>query len=747
MAQQRERHRNHGAGSGGRRAVAADPRRLAAQAALPGGWARDFDYHTHHADRDRLTADLVERYARALGLDPTAIEVALDGPQLALRPGAHGVAQGSTVALDSRRFDPRHDAGKRLIAHELAHVAQVEAGHQGAAIASAAAEQEAGVQSARLVAGIPAAPIAHGLSSQAVAASYGECESPAPTAREIVEPYASFLPFSDQYASLDEDGLARALAVVAQSQGPELAIQAIDFLYEADQDDVAFSLCTKVWTDDGVLAGVAPELLERVRSAMAGGADHEELMQIARIDRTGAGVCEVAPAEFGGGSAGATAAPTETGTASPATTTTSTATTAGAKASTSTDAAAAAPIELPSGEPSVELVLSWMALGERDQSKLTDRIFVLIHPEFEGKTSKSYKKGPERDSFVAAWNDAKATYVVPAQAEQAIKDEVQGNKYAAITSEELHTATQAEGNANSGTVHNAYKNSASAYGELSQTERGQRHTAAKDEQAKTGLVVDEQNADQQALIARAKAFFGAPAALSAGKQALAKLVIGASQREEDGITLNPELERRLGLFLQFCAQEDLLERTSVVGSGVRGYSTAHRLSLCYVFNRLSLGKTVSSKFKVDEFAANLVATPLDTSGYTWITEPHKAELARLVAGEADTTGKTGSDALKAFFKREEVYATAKAIGVQQDQASEGFDRGTPERLPNTGWTGVSNHCGGNALDVDIFYVFPSMYDPIIDELAKAFGVHRPVKNGTTPEYWHYECFPDAKVRS
>ncbi len=79
---------------------------------------------------------------------------------------------------------------------------------------------------------------------------------------------------------------------------------------------------------------------------------------------------------------------------------------------------------------------------------------------------------------------------------------------------------------------------------------------------------------------------------------------------------------------------------------------------------------------------------------------------------------------------------------QRYQAAEGFSRLTEifgKRLPNTNDTmGISNHCGGEAMDIHFPFVF-NYYDPIIDAIALIFGLHRPVKDSRgSPEHFHYE---------
>jgi hypothetical protein len=79
--------------------------------------------------------------------------------------------------------------------------------------------------------------------------------------------------------------------------------------------------------------------------------------------------------------------------------------------------------------------------------------------------------------------------------------------------------------------------------------------------------------------------------------------------------------------------------------------------------------------------------------------------------------------------------------TQDAQAAEGYpkEEAWTSRRPNVNdRTGISNHCGGEAIDVTFPFVF-NYYDPIIDAIALYFGLYRPVKDSRgSPEHWHYE---------
>ena len=99
---------------------------------------------------------------------------------------------------------------------------------------------------------------------------------------------------------------------------------------------------------------------------------------------------------------------------------------------------------------------------------------------------------------------------------------------------------------------------------------------------------------------------------------------------------------------------------------------------------------------------------------------------------SDARGARGGDSLS-------VLTTTTKFTVPK--AAEGFPKSEVEtrRRPNTYDTiGISNHCGGEAIDVTFPFKF-NYYDPIVDALAAYFGLYRPVKDSRrSPEHWHYE---------
>ncbi len=101
-----------------------------------GGLARDFALQKPHASRAVvldgdagrafLTQWLVAELLPALGLDPSKIEIRIN-PESAARldaRGASGLVESGKVFLHPDRYAPQTGAGRRLLAHELAHLAQ-----------------------------------------------------------------------------------------------------------------------------------------------------------------------------------------------------------------------------------------------------------------------------------------------------------------------------------------------------------------------------------------------------------------------------------------------------------------------------------------------------------------------------------------------------------------------------------------------------------------------------------------------
>jgi hypothetical protein len=145
---------------------------LASERARRGGAAVKDDDLGRAAGTRRLVAELAPR----LGLRPEDVDVRMDEDACA-RAGAigtSGLMQDGRIFLRPTAFDPQEAQGRELLAHELTHVAQREAGKGGRPLAPAsAAEVEAHGLATRLAAGQGVAAVQYGLPLERLAAHGG----------------------------------------------------------------------------------------------------------------------------------------------------------------------------------------------------------------------------------------------------------------------------------------------------------------------------------------------------------------------------------------------------------------------------------------------------------------------------------------------------------------------------------------------------------------------------------------------
>jgi predicted chitinase len=103
-------------------------------------------------------------------------------------------------------------------------------------------------------------------------------------AHSLLSMYATFLPYTSIYINLDENGLARLLAIYAKFDD-KLVLEVFDLLDDSDTDDVAFEMVHRASSAD--LAKFDHHVLARLRRAMAGwGQTPAETQQIDRINHT-----------------------------------------------------------------------------------------------------------------------------------------------------------------------------------------------------------------------------------------------------------------------------------------------------------------------------------------------------------------------------------------------------------------------------------------------------------------------------
>ena len=117
----------------------------------------------------------------------------------------------------------------------------------------------------------------------------------------------------------------------------------------------------------------------------------------------------------------------------------------------------------------------------------------------------------------------------------------------------------------------------------------------------------------------------------------------------------------------------------------------------------------------------------DQDGNEWVSA---ANVARVEDAQGD------DEAMQALLP--DLRADSARVAVQTAVAAEGYED-TAQRRPNVKpGTFVSNHLKGLAVDVFHQWIFPNLFDPVIDSVALYFGVYRACKDLSTPEHWHYE---------
>jgi hypothetical protein len=236
--------------------------------------------------------------------------------------------------------------------------------------------------------------------------------------------------------------------------------------------------------------------------------------------------------------------------------------------------------------------------------------------------------------------------------------------------------------------------------------------------------------DANAMIQAAKGFATSPKALDATQQANAKITW--SNLTLDGVAANPQLVARLDRFQQFLAWAGLVTGPTASASCMRSPKTAHKLSVGWMFSasNTTKGSGLHSADNRKKLADNLVNTGgTDLDGTEWVST---ASITKVKGVKDDDAG------LKTLLD-DEISPAARKIQKQDAQAAEGY-RDAEHRRPNIlPGSGISNHLIGEAADVFQKWVFPNVYDPIIDAMAMYFGLYRACKDlSSSPEHWHYE---------
>jgi len=244
---------------------------------------------------------------------------------------------------------------------------------------------------------------------------------------------------------------------------------------------------------------------------------------------------------------------------------------------------------------------------------------------------------------------------------------------------------------------------------------------------------------QKELLAMADAFKADPK-LGEGRRTFG---IPGSFLSQDGETLSMDLVGRLQQFYQFCQYAQIVTADApAVSSGIRGRPTAHKLSVHWMLNTKS--QLLNSTANQQKFAQNIV--DIDgkdpACGETWADTTQISRFSAALGKLGDETTKAEAEGEIAEVTKEIQNAKGKTVDdkwKQGAQAIEGYPTSmTDMRKPNVSDCSVSNHCGGEAMDITFPFVM-NYYDPIIDAVALKFGLYRPVKDSSnSPEHWHYE---------
>lgn len=188
----------------------------------------------------------------------------------------------------------------------------------------------------------------------------------------------------------------------------------------------------------------------------------------------------------------------------------------------------------------------------------------------------------------------------------------------------------------------------------------------------------------------------------------------------DGVSLAGSLMGKVQALMEWAIYNDMVLGDIVIGSGMRSPKAAHYLCVRYEQANMDKNKNVT--------LAALQALPggRDADGNKWY-EP----------------GWTETQAIEYAQKK------IKDAGASGKVAAAGYNPGDPRRapLPLNGKPGVSNHCSGHAVDVDIKW--RSAEDPNKvdlwgwEQLYHQFGLTRPLHRdrggkASTQESWHIE---------
>jgi hypothetical protein len=188
----------------------------------------------------------------------------------------------------------------------------------------------------------------------------------------------------------------------------------------------------------------------------------------------------------------------------------------------------------------------------------------------------------------------------------------------------------------------------------------------------------------------------------------------------DGVSLSGSLMSKVQALMEWAIANDMVLGNIVIGSGMRSPAAAHYLCVRYEIANMESNKRVTLE------ALKALPNGRDADGHKWYEPGWTAEQAIQHA--------------KDLMKKE---------GASGKVAAAGYNFGNAKRapLPISGAPGVSNHCSGHAVDVDIPWRSPD--DPhkvdlwAWEQIYHQFGLTRPLHrdrggSAKTQESWHIE---------
>lgn len=188
----------------------------------------------------------------------------------------------------------------------------------------------------------------------------------------------------------------------------------------------------------------------------------------------------------------------------------------------------------------------------------------------------------------------------------------------------------------------------------------------------------------------------------------------------DGVSLSGTLMSKVQALMEWAIHNDMVLGDIVIGSGMRSPKAAHYLCVRYEIANMDTNR------KVTLDALKALPGGRDADGNKWY--------------EAGWTEQQAIDNAKKLIKD---------AGASGKVAAAGYNPGDSRRapLPLTGRPGVSNHCSGHAVDVDI--PWRSADDPNKkdlwgwEQIYHQFGLTRPLHKdrggkASTQESWHLE---------